>query len=150
MLFREYNISMIKNRLEDIFREREVNIEDLTKSIGISSKSRIYNWKRQEVQPSFKFLVKLADYFDCSIDYLVGRTDFDVETNFKKCPPFDVQLKKFMKQHKITQYKLIKDKVVNQNGFHNWFTLKCQPKVDTLIKLADYFNISIDELVGRV
>ncbi len=146
----EYSIGMIVNRLDEIIKERDVKIKDVAKYIGASSKPRIYEWLRQETQPCFKYLVKLADYLNCSIDYLVGRTDFDTETNFKKCPHFDVQLKKFMKQHKITQYRLIQENVVSSNTFHQWFTLKRQPKVDTLIKLADYFNITIDELVGRV
>ncbi len=45
----------------------------LGKQIGVSS-STITQWKQGSV-PSGDTLAKIADYFDCSVDYLLGRTD---------------------------------------------------------------------------
>lgn len=44
------------------------------KVIGISS-GIITKWKTEATLPSGDLLLKIADYFDCSIDYLLGRTD---------------------------------------------------------------------------
>jgi len=37
--------------------------------------SAISEWKKGKAQPSADALVRIADYFDVSVDYLLGRTD---------------------------------------------------------------------------
>ncbi len=44
------------------------------REIGISS-GVISTWKKEGYCPSGEMLIKVADYFNCSIDYLVGRSD---------------------------------------------------------------------------
>ncbi len=45
----------------------------LAKEINISS-GVLTKWKNGSI-PNGEMLIKLADYLDCSIDYLVGRTN---------------------------------------------------------------------------
>ena len=51
--------------------------------IGLSTFSQYETGKRE---PDNKTLIKLADYFGCSTDYLLGRTD-DPRLVIKKAPP---------------------------------------------------------------
>lgn len=44
------------------------------REIGVSS-GIISTWKKEGYCPSGEMLIKIADYFNCSIDYLVGRSD---------------------------------------------------------------------------
>lgn len=44
------------------------------KEIGISS-GIITKWKTDNTLPNGETLIKIADYLDCSVDYLLGRTD---------------------------------------------------------------------------
>lgn len=44
----------------------------VAKEIGISSGS-LTKWKNTGALPNGETLVKLADYLDCSVDYLLGR-----------------------------------------------------------------------------
>lgn len=44
------------------------------KEIGVSS-GIISTWKKEGYCPSGEMLIKIANYFECSIDYLVGRSD---------------------------------------------------------------------------
>lgn len=46
----------------------------VAKEIGISS-GIITKWKTAGTLPNGESLVKIADYFSCSVDYLLGRTD---------------------------------------------------------------------------
>ena len=39
------------------------------------SKQSVHQWENKKTAPSADKLVELADYFDVSIDYLVGRSD---------------------------------------------------------------------------
>lgn len=45
----------------------------LVKELGLSS-SKVTAWKNGSV-PNGEILVKLADYLNCSVDYLLGRID---------------------------------------------------------------------------
>ena len=46
----------------------------LAKEIGISS-GIVTKWKTVGGLPNGETLIKIADYLDCSVDYLLGRTD---------------------------------------------------------------------------
>ena len=46
----------------------------LSKATGISN-SNISDWKKGKGKPSADAVAKIADYFDVSTDYLLGRTD---------------------------------------------------------------------------
>lgn len=58
-------------------------------------------------------------------------------------------LKKLRKQRKISQLKLALDLGMNQNSISRYEN--CQREADymTLIMIADYFDVSIDYLIGR-
>ena len=46
----------------------------LAKKLGIS-KSTICNWLNGKKEPCIDSLWMLADYFDVTVDYLIGRSD---------------------------------------------------------------------------
>ena len=61
-------------RLSSLLIERQITAYRLSKDTGISD-SMIARWKSGERSPSLENLLAIADYFDVSIDYLLGRTD---------------------------------------------------------------------------
>ncbi len=141
---------MIKIRLKELMEDKNLTPSSFAEIIGVKDKRIVYEWIKDEKLPSYINLIKIADYFNCSLDYLLGRSEYNEETKFKKPEQFDKQLKNIMKYKNISQYKLTKDKVAYAGYFNYWFVKKNLPTTETLIKLADYFNISVDELVGRV
>ncbi len=147
-LWEEYK--MVQLRLKELLEEYKISPENFAVAIGMSAKARVYEWLRDCYIPNFESIIKIADYFKCSIEYLLSRSEDNSQTKFKKIPPFDTQLKNIMKLKKVSQYRMVKDKVINPNQFSMYFKRKLLPSIDTLIRLADYFNISVDELVGRV
>ena len=46
--------------------------EQLAKEIN-TSQQNISRWEKNEVEPSISFCITLADYYDISLDELVGR-----------------------------------------------------------------------------
>ena len=60
--------------LKALRREAEISQQKLGEAVDISQQS-INQYENQNVEPDISNLVKLADYFDTSIDYIVGRTD---------------------------------------------------------------------------
>lgn len=62
------------DRLISIRRQRGVTQRQLAESIGVSEIA-VQNYENQRRKPAFDVLIALADYFDVSLDYLVGRSD---------------------------------------------------------------------------
>ena len=65
---------MFWERLSKLCLEHGIKPNPLAKEIGISS-GIITKWKNTDALPNGETLTKLADYFDCSTDYLLGRSD---------------------------------------------------------------------------
>lgn len=62
---------MVKN-LKKLRNERGISQRDLADIIMVSQQS-INKYENHNVEPDIDTLIKMADYFDVSLDYLVGR-----------------------------------------------------------------------------
>ena len=56
---------------------------------------------------------------------------------------------RILNEKRITKYKLTKDCNMPHNIFTYWESGKQKPNFDTLLKIADYLNVSLDYLIGR-
>ena len=61
-------------RLINLRRELNIKGEELGKIIGVT-KSAVSSWERGINYPNMNILIQLCDIFNCSLDYLVGRSD---------------------------------------------------------------------------
>lgn len=60
-----------------------------------------------------------------------------------------MRLKELRKAKGISQLKLATDLSTSQNTISRYETGEREPGIMELIKIADYFHVSIDYLVGR-
>lgn len=58
--------------IKDLRMERNISQAFLAAQIGVSQKAIDY-WERGVNEPKASYIVKLADYFDVSADFLLGR-----------------------------------------------------------------------------
>lgn len=135
--------------LKELMEENSVDVKSLAKHLEFSSASIVYEWLRCEKSLLLPTAVKIADFFRCPLDYLFGRSDDFNDRVFQECPPFDMQLKKVLNNQKISQYNLTKNKIVSGASIDAWLNKKQIPHIDSIIKLADYLNVTMDFLVGR-
>ena len=135
--------------LNELMKENSVEAKPLAVYLGLSDPSVIYKWLKNEKSLLLPTAVKIADFFHCSLDYLFGRSGEYGKDSYCECPPFDVQFRKVLSEQKVTQYKLLKDKVISGGNIDSWFNKKRIPHIDSIIKLAQYLNVSMDYLVGR-
>ena len=63
------------NNLKNLRTEREMTQADLSQALSTTEKT-ISHWETGYSEPSISQLVTIADYFDVSLDELVGR-DFN-------------------------------------------------------------------------
>ncbi len=64
---------MFWERLYSTCLQKGYKPNTLAKAIGLSSATAT-KWKNGAI-PNGEALIKIADYLDCSVDYLLGRTD---------------------------------------------------------------------------
>lgn len=60
-----------------------------------------------------------------------------------------MRIKELRKTKNISQLKIALDLNMSQNTISRYETGEREPSIADLIKLADYFKVSIDYLVGR-
>ncbi|MBQ7978085.1 MAG: helix-turn-helix transcriptional regulator [Clostridia bacterium] len=101
--------------------------------------------------PKIHNAILLANYFNCSLNYLFGldfepnSTSFSQEYNSNL---FFERYTKLLKEQKISNHKLCKDTGVNESSYWLW-SKGGLPKLEGMIKIAQYLNCSLDYLVGR-
>ena len=64
------------NRIKDLREDMDLRQSDLAKATGIDQRT-ISNYETGKTKPDSDALIKLADFFNVSIDYLVGRVPFN-------------------------------------------------------------------------
>ena len=74
---------MFSEKLKELRREQNVSQENLGKVLGYS-RTAISAYELGRNEPSFSELIKIADFFNVSIDYLLGRTNKPQENNHAK------------------------------------------------------------------
>ena len=62
---------------------------------------------------------------------------------------FSERLTELRKENNLTQKQLANDLNLSEVGIQNYEGKRRKPAYDVLIALADYFDVSIDYLVGR-
>ena len=60
-----------------------------------------------------------------------------------------MKLRKVRKEKGISQLKLAMDLNMSQNTISRYETGEREPGINELVKLADYFDVSVDYLLGR-
>lgn len=61
-------------RLKQLREERGISQATVGKAIGVS-RYAIYTYEKKKAAPTLEGLAALADYFEVSTDYLLGRSD---------------------------------------------------------------------------
>ena len=63
---------MFAIRLKNLRQSRELNQVQLAEKLGVKKQS-ISNWENDNIMPSIDMLMRIADFFHVSTDYLLGR-----------------------------------------------------------------------------
>ncbi len=69
-----FNLTIFAERLKELRKETGLSQEKLGEKLEIAH-SAIANWERATSSPNLEAVVKLADFFKVTLDYLVGRED---------------------------------------------------------------------------
>lgn len=140
-------------KFSEIFKElcieNNTNPKQIARNLKIED-STLYKYLSGTL-PRVKNAVLLANYFNCSLNYLFGIDDIPNAVNFKKT--FNLKLffpryEKLLKENNKTHFAFCKTAGLNFSNLYYWKHGRV-PYFDILEKIARNLNCSIDYLVGR-
>ena len=67
---------MVVNRLKDLRIAKQISQKDFAKRLGVSQQT-VASWEVGRTEPANDSLKNIADYFDVSTDYLLGRDNLN-------------------------------------------------------------------------
>lgn len=143
------NISDIfQNRIKQIIDDQDCDKKDFPKLVGVS-KDVIIRATKYGIIPSLKTLIKIADKVNVSLPYLLGETD-NTEFYLSETPTtFHARLEQLANE-KGEKYSAIANKMpFAYNSIYEWIRTGCLPSLEYVKPLAEYFNVSVDYLLGR-
>lgn len=143
-----FKMSIFAERLNELMIEKDYNSSTLADKLKVD-RSTISRYLAEDKAPSLESLIKIADFFNCNIDFLIGKDDECKNLKFKECPPFSQRLKFLLKEQNKSQYALKKQTKISQSILYYWLHDKYTPSIDNLMKVAKFFDCTVDYLIGR-
>lgn len=119
----------------------------LTKRLDVSY-TCVCHWEQGKSSPNVLLAADLADLFECSVNELVGWERPRGLANIKP-RPFGEILSEKRAEWTLSQEALASLLSVSDGTVDNWEKGNCYPTLSTVARLAQFFNCSIDELIGR-
>lgn len=150
----------IKTFLEKKLKEEDLRIVDLARSVDIAYSTLYSIVKGKRGNQEIFTLIKIADFFHMTIDEIIGRK----QVSNKKCKirrvayeEIQINIKQFlnekMQENNIDAYTLAKKLKIGETVLFDFIKEDSRKKLlssNTLIKLADFFHVSIDKIIGRI
>lgn len=143
-----YNLSIFSDRIKEQMFEYDESMksEHLALKLGVTG-ATVRSWVNREKELSLENAVRLADFFRCNLDYLIGKKPYE-RVQPRSLPPFYRRLRAVMEEKNVTRSAMTKRKVLVDSFFTNWANGQ-KPRLSTVCTVADYLNVSLDYLVGR-
>ena len=145
------------DRLKYLRKEYGLSQKALADKVFVSQQT-VAKWETNKTTPNPETIILITNVLGITSDYLLGITDktignlksqkntpkeYDIDTTFSNI------LKSLRKQHKMTQEKLARILRVEPSSISKYESANVIPSVDTLEKIADIFDVSLDFLLGR-
>lgn len=134
-------------RITELQTVKSIDNKTFAKDLGVDV-STVGRWRNNAKFMRLSQIVKIAEYFDCSIDFLVGRNDNVLDFKPTKCPPFYPHLRAILESKGISRNQINKETRIKSSHFVDWKN-GADPHIFSLIELANYLDVTLDYLVGR-
>ena len=133
---------MLSERLKTLRKRDGITQTEFAKEFNVSA-GTIGNWETGAREPDYQTLLRIADFFGVSADYLLGHDENSSVT------PAVTKFRELRIARGIQQKDLAIKLGVPANTYNQWETGKRDPDYQHLSKIADYFGVSVDYLLGR-
>lgn len=94
-------------------------------------------------------LIRIADYFDISVEFLLGRTNNSYFFKAETAKTFLERYQALKAEKNLTDYAIAQKLHITTSYTTNWKNKNYMPSIINLIELSEIFKVSIDYLLGR-
>lgn len=101
------------------------------------------------ILPSTKNLIRLADYFDVSLSYLLGETETSDFIKSDQPTTFRIRFNELCEENGLTHYKVSRKCYFDKSNISRWISKGYLPTIEILHPLCELFHVSMDYLLGR-
>ena len=143
-----FDSKIFAERLRTLMLARMMSAAQLVRELD-TTKATVSRYLSAARVPTLSMLVRTADLFGVTTDYLLGLEKESSRNAFVKCPPFSERFARLMRMYGITVYRLEKDTHINEDTVYGWQKGKYEPRTETVVKLAGYFRCPVDFVLGR-
>ena len=137
-----------QKRIISLISDLGVKKSELPNEIGVDYRS-LSNAINYGIIPKPRILIRIADYFNVSIGYLLGQSNQEYFLKSEECSDFKNRFKLLCKDRNLTYYKVSIDCHFDKSYISRWLNKNYLPSLELLEILSEYFNVSIDYLFGR-
>lgn len=131
-------------KLKEIRLKNNLTQEEVSQKLGLTQYT-YSNYESGKTEPKLNILKKIANFFDVTIDYLLETSNTKNETITERNI---LNLKKYQKESGKTIKEVSQELNIPFSTYNNYLIGNREPNIETIIKLAKYFNVSTDELLG--
>lgn len=137
-----------KERMLELVEDSGLKRKELCETIPLDAValSKILNYG---IVPRTRTLIKIADYFNVSFDYLLGKSDDDYFDKAANPSNFAERFKMLKEEKGCTTYRICQVNHISDTYPSKWQKHGIIPDLEFLEILADYFDVSVDYLLGR-
>ncbi len=131
-----------------LISDTDLSGEELAAALGTNPPT-LSRYKNGIHAPSIEFLVNVADYFKCSVDYLLGLEEERSFSTFKKCPPIKERMAELPKLFGMSYYAFCRAVKIPESGFYEWKNGNSVPTIQSIVRIAKHFDRRVDFILGR-
>lgn len=138
--------SLFGERIKELRKSHRLTMKKLGELIGVAQNT-VSNWENGKRQPDYGTLTFLAEYFNVSTDYLLGK---DATTERPSTTPsiFGERLKNLRLEKGLSQREIAEHLGLTQQAYAYYETGDREPGLKTLLALSSILNVSTDYLLG--
>ena len=140
-------------KLKDLRKYEDIKQTELVKIINISN-AAYSEFEREKTIIPLKYLIKICNYFDVSLDYIFSLTE---EKQYNKINKNDIninligiRLKEFRKENKLTQINLANIINTTHSVISDYENGKILIGTTYLYNICKKYHISADYLLGCI
>lgn len=141
-------LSKFGETVAELIAEKNLTPDSFSKAVKID-RSVVYKYLRKECIPTLQNLIAIADYFQCSADFLLGLITENPAAAYKNAEPFCLRFKQLLSENHLSRYRFRTNNSFAKQSIDDWYNGKRTPSVDNAVLIAKYFNCTLDYLLGR-
>ena len=142
------NLSKFAERLSWLMFEKNLSSVALTEIIGCGH-TTINRYLKGNRLPKTDLVIKIADYFNCTTDFLLGIDEESYQSTFLTCPPFNQQFKFVLEKYNMSAMQLRELTQIPLSAIYYWLCGNYLPTIDKVALIAETLDCSVDYLLGR-